>query len=386
MYKKRIWGLNYIILTLGLLAFPMGHAANQIDEAVEKTMDNCVYGIAKLVGASYTRSSRFSNPFQQWLKDNGYQELLKHRLNWSSFGGLEVEMRMSRRPTIFIHGNSDTALGYEEIRGELAQKFTGWSHYLRHFEGKGVQRGEMFGITVGDADSNLAALQIHNYENVMRIRMLIHAVSEYSKTHGNPDGKVNLVCHSMGNTLALKAILGGSAVDLSPQAYAFLPDNAIIKAHLRELELPDGETGEISNRVEKFVGIAGATKGLDKCKGLPELLIPTCRRLMGLSPNSHIIQEINQKEFIPAKKIFSIYGTNDHILETSNSPDRIEGVSSLVQHSSESYIFKGEGHFQVKDDHADLVYSILYGNDFLRRVSNWTSKFKDPNFSHQRLK
>lgn len=332
--------------------------------STERVVETCTEFMSHILDVTFIREGSFESHFSSWLEKNGYEELLKEKSIWSSFGGLKPGQRINHTPTIFIHGNSDTALGYSSQKGELAKKLTGWKKFIKSYLNRGLSMGEMYGITIGDANEHLASYQVHNYENIMRIRLLIHAVSEYSKENGHSSGKVNIVAHSMGNTIGLKAILGGKAYDIEGSHGTRHMQGGMKYFKRKTLELPNGTQGSIADRVNVFVGIAGATKGLDACKGVIEILVPTCNKLMGLSPDGEIINEINEPGLSFASRTYAFYSRNDQILGTSNQENRADGVSSSLPQSDKDFVYEGEDHFEVKDNHRRKIFNLLYGKDF----------------------
>jgi hypothetical protein len=305
----------------------------------------------------------FSDDFQKWLRNNGYQELLKSRVRWSSFGGkTQKGEQIERVPTLFIHGNSDTALGYAG-HGLKSKGLTGWRKYYSAFQNKGIKESEIFGISWGDANPYMASMQAHTYDNIMRVRMAIEAVSLYSEeVLGNTGGRVNVVGHSMGVTLALKAIYGGKAYDAP--VIALLQSRSILTHGFfrKSLELPSGRGGSLADRVENFVGIAGAAKGLDNCRGMG-FIVPSCSDLVGLHSQSEVLKDIWSQNHAPAQNVYSLYSTQDELLTTSNNANRSQGVSSIVPYSQKEYVFDeqaGLDHFATKDENVELVWNLLY--------------------------
>ena len=124
---------------------------------------------------------------------------------WSggSYGGKASSTdTVVNQPVIFIHGNSDKAIG----TGTAGQ--SGWNASVDYFLANGYKTSELYATTWGPADASMSAYQYHSKTNVMKVRKFIEAVKAYTGA-----AKVDIVTHSMGVTLARKAILGGYAND-----------------------------------------------------------------------------------------------------------------------------------------------------------------------------
>lgn len=362
MYNFLVREVVKLIVIFSALTYASCESTRNVASTASEIFEDCSLLLSNILDVDLIKRGEFKEHFASWLKENGYDELLREKSTWSSFGGLEEGEKVSYTPTIFVHGNSDSALGYSKSKGRLAEKLTGWSKFIKSYLRRGLNMGELYGITIGDPHEKLAPYQVHNYENVMRLRLLIHAVSEYTKLHGNPSGKVNIVAHSMGNTLALKAILGGVAYDIDGELGTNLIQGGMKAFKRRQLRLPDGNSGSIAERVRTFVGIAGATKGLDACKGIVEIFIPTCNELMGLAPTGKIVEEINKPGQKFADRVYDLYSTNDQILGTSNDLNRRGGISSSLPNSDKDFVYEGEDHFEVKDKHIRKIFNLLYGH------------------------
>jgi triacylglycerol lipase len=175
----------------------------------------------------------FSPHFRQWLAGEGYSSTwARDDLSGGSFGGFTgtTPEELTHRPVIFVHGNGDRALG-----GPLG----GWQKLRTYLvEEKGYGSAELYATTWGPADPDLAADQHHGAEWVIDLRLFIEAVVKYTSAT-----QVDIIAHSMGVTLARKAILGGTLVDQPTK------------------NLGPALTKDVFN----FVAIAGANQGLVNC-------------------------------------------------------------------------------------------------------------------------
>src|ERR1700682_3542324 len=178
-----------------------------------------------------------STDFRNWLSANGYgsYNLARADVAGGSYGGrVTPGQPVVNQPLIFIHGHSDSALG-------TASPYTGWYNSIGYFKSQGYTSAELYATTWGPADPGQASLQYHSKANMQRLRAFIQAVKAYTGA-----SKVDIVCHSMGVTLARKAIKGGTAYDSAAGG------NYNLGASL-------------TSSIDTFVGISGANRGLTAC-------------------------------------------------------------------------------------------------------------------------
>ncbi|MBC7797633.1 MAG: lipase, partial [Pyrinomonadaceae bacterium] len=203
-----------------------------------------------------TAAQGLTSDFRSWINANGYggYDFARDDLNgYGSYGGKSSPGdSVINQPVIFIHGNSDSAIG-------RSSAFSGWNDSINYFASQGYKRSEMYATTWGDASPSSSAYQYHSKPNIQKIRAFIQAVKAYTGAT-----KVDIVTHSMGVTLTRKAILGGSGNDsLNGGSY--------------NLGSP------ITSSVDTFVGIAGANWGLVSCYQTNSST-PTCGATNGLYP------------------------------------------------------------------------------------------------------
>ncbi|MGC2237786.1 MAG: hypothetical protein WA584_16600 [Pyrinomonadaceae bacterium] len=199
-----------------------------------------------------TASAQLTSDFQNWLNANGYGG---YNFNYSgnSYGGkANAGDTVVNQPVIFIHGNSDSALGQSSA-------LTGWNSSLNYFLSQGYKTSELYATTWGDANPALSAYQYHSKPNLQKIRAFIQAVKAYTGAT-----KVDIVTHSMGVTLARKAVLGGAANDAANGGSYNLGSS-------------------LTSSVDAFVGISGANWGLVSCYQTGGST-PTCAATNGLYP------------------------------------------------------------------------------------------------------
>lgn len=237
--------------------------------------------------------AQLTSHFQSWLSANGYGS---YDFNYSgnSYGGkASASDSVVNQPVIFIHGNSDAALGQSST-------LTGWNSSINYFISNGYKTSELYATTWGDADPYLSAYQYHSKPNLQKIRAFIQAVKAYTGA-----SKVDIVTHSMGVTLTRKAILGGSGNDAA-------------NGGSYNLGSP------LTSSVDTFVGIAGANWGLVSCYQTGGST-PTCAATNGLYPGyyagsppwglSNILYDINYSgSHYEGSYVYTIWSTADEVI------------------------------------------------------------------------
>lgn len=278
--------------------------------------------------------------FQTWLSTNGYgaYNFSNSAIDGDSYGGKASNSTpVTRQPVIFIHGNSDKAVGY------LGTTQSGWTGSLNHFHAQGYTEAELYAVTWGDANPLLSASQTHSKPVLERLRAFVEAVIDYTGA-----SKVDIVTHSMGVTLMRKVIEGGWTNDPSNGgSYNLGPS--------------------LSGQVDAFVGIAGANRGLTNCYPYPSYLTATCDDETGLYPGylwwgsvvgrSDILDDINSSSGYEGDYRYSIWSSNDAIV----------GYGCLVYGGNTCYIPSQTGtknlplygHFGLKDNSGSTQYEMV---------------------------
>ncbi len=276
-------------------------------------------------------TSGFTSHFRTWLSANGYDayNLVRTDLVGGSYGGKASSTdTVVNQPVIFIHGNSDKAVG----TGTAGQ--SGWNASIEYFQSQGYKTSELYATTWGPADASMSAYQYHSKTYVMKVRKLIEAVKAYTGA-----AKVDVIAHSMGVTLARKAILGGYATDsLEGGQYYIGPP--------------------LTASVDTFVGIAGANRGLTSCYTTGGST-PTCANTNGLYPGywngagvsgrSAYLQNLYSTSQFEGAFRYSIHSTADEVIGGGGVvyyeyTSRIPGQTGEKMYSGYPY-----GHFNVKD-------------------------------------
>jgi len=182
---------------------------------------------------------------------NVTEDFARDDLAGGSFGGRTTAGEaIHHDPVVFVHGNSDRALD------TTGSGYLGWNASVAYFQSQGYSNAELYGTTWGPADSLQAGNQEHSRANVLFVRHFLESVLAYTGA-----SKIDVISHSMGVTLARKAILGGSAKDAGGS-----------------YQVGSALTGS----VDTFVGIAGANLGLSAC--FSTATVPTCGDLDGFYP------------------------------------------------------------------------------------------------------
>ena len=274
-------------------------------------------------------AAQLTPDFQSWLSANGYGGY-DFNYNGNSYGGKSsASDTVVNQPVIFIHGNSDSALGQSST-------LTGWNGSLNYFLSQGYKTSELYATTWGDASPALSAYQYHSKPNLQKIRAFIQAVKAYTGA-----AKVDIVTHSMGVTLARKAILGGTGNDAA-------------NGGSYNLGSP------LTASVDTFVGIAGANYGLVSCYQTGGST-PTCAATNGLYPGyaagsppyglSNILYNINYSaaSHYEGSFVYTIWSTADEVIGYGNAvygryTSRIPGQNGEVTFGAYPY-----GHINSKD-------------------------------------
>jgi hypothetical protein len=300
---------------------------NKLHKLVIATLGALVLGACSLSAQVIPVQGGLTKDFTTWLSANGYASYGFQRsdLIGGSYGGkASATDTVVHEPVIFIHGNSDKAIG----TGGLYQ--SGWTSSLNYFLSKGYKTSELYATTWGPANSLLASSQYHSKAYLTETRAFIQAVLAYTGA-----AKVNIVSHSMGVTLARKAILGGSASDaLAGGSY--------------NLGTP------LTSFIDTFVGCAGANWGLVACYSTGGTT-PTCAVTNGLYPGymygpyglSSILSSINSKSHYEGSHVYSIWSTADEIIMYG---DMVWGqYTSEIPGQNGEVVSAINGHDQCKD-------------------------------------
>ncbi len=307
------------------------------DAEVEPTADVAADAASDLDVAA---TAGLTADFRAWLAAHQYDvaDLARDDLTGGSFGGrAHAGEALAHDPVIFIHGNSDKALGTA-----IAQ--TGWTASRAWFLQHGYTDAELYATTWGPADAAQAAQQEHSRKNIQHLRKFVEAVLAYTGAQ-----KVDIVAHSMGVTLARKVVLGGSASDPGDGgAYAV--------------------GAPLTDHVDAFVGIAGANLGLTSCF-LTGPTTPTCSAGNGLYPGALVglavagrsayLTDLLQTSGYEGGFRYALWSTMDEIIGYADivygqPTSRLPGQTAEVTFATAPY-----GHFGLKDLTADVQLALV---------------------------
>jgi triacylglycerol lipase len=267
---------------------------------------------------SVSKDSRFSNDFQKWLFEHGYGKYDFAKGNVPAFGGRSKPgEKVTKEPVIFIHGNSDSAAG--------------WKDSIETFSKNGYKPSEMYAMTWGPSNPLLSGQQYHSEKYLEEVRAFIQAVKEYTGAE-----KVDVIGHSMGVTLARKAIQGGDGFDSQTHQ----------KFNLGK---------PLTNSVDTFVGIAGANHGLASALWTGDL-VPTTNTTDGLHPASKFLEDINAVNHDEGAHVYSIWSNADELIGVG-----LAGFTSPIpgQDGEKVYNTFPFGHIGLKDLTAETQLAMI---------------------------
>ncbi|CAI5448221.1 unnamed protein product [Caenorhabditis angaria] len=317
--------------------------------------------------------------FQQFLYSKGLASYDYARFDLGksgSFGGrgkLDPELyetakpgKPGKIPVVFFHGNSDSALKSNDFS-------TGWTKTVEYFLSQGYEMDELYATSWGNTNTTAAVFRFHDCRTVIRLRKFVEAVFDYTGAR-----EINIISHSMGVTLARKVIQGGWIQDENESCNIGKP---------------------MTNKIRAILGIAGANYGLCACIGHSESVVwPTCNSDNGLWPGetcvnanfeglcaadplpgpcnglqySKFLTDLNTIRYKPALNIFSMYSTEDELIDLRRSMgDILIGNGNLVWGRPTSEIPWSDGvkvytnytHMETKlNTTADQYHIITYLN------------------------
>ena len=280
----------------------------------------------------------FTPHFQLWLQERSeYQGLSRSDLMGGSFGGLiDGEDCLERIPVVFIHGNSDRAQG---------GLFDGWSEVLPGYLRNGYRSAELYGTSYGYPESMTADEYTHDQANVMQVRRMMEAVLEYTGSD-----TIHVVAHSLGVTIARRAILGGLENDSNGSTY--------------DIGAP------LTNSIDAFIGIAGANLGLASCTFATTA---ACGDELGLYPGtwsngeldnqSRLLTTLNTSEHYEGQRVYAIWGESDGLLGQDTLLDcLLYGENTCQIPGQDDEYNEYLNHFDIRDDTVSTQLRFLRGD------------------------
>jgi hypothetical protein len=269
--------------------------------------------------------------FQTWLAAHGYGADDFARMGTGgSFGGRATAGdAVPKIPIVFVHGNSDAAIG----RGG---QLTGWDAPRRYLLSRGWTDAALYATTWGPADPTKANDQSHDRAYLTRLRRFISAVQQYTGA-----SKVVVVTHSMGTTLARKAIEGGSGTDAAGA---------------------DALGAPLTSIVDTFIGIAGANWGLVYCYSTPDPA--TCSKVYGFWPGANAT---DGPSTVLAAMNATSHDEGAHVFSYCSKDDEILGLGGVVWGKStcsipgEDAAANGDGlqHVPLKDQSGPTIEKLI---------------------------
>jgi hypothetical protein len=280
-------------------------------------------------GVGVNGAAAYSTSFKAWMNANGYSDLAVIE----GFGGSGTDcLTYTLQPIIYIHGNSDYAQSWSSVRTAMI--------------GLGYKPVELYAIGWGGKGALNAASNHHKADYMISIRRFIAAVKGYTKA-----AKVDVISHSMGVTLARKAIKGGNAYNTYDRSGTAVALGASLKTS-----------------VDTFVGIAGGNRGLNSCgwwDGGTAVWSNTCWS-NGLSMDNPFIDELTYGSTGQvASYIYSIYSYVDEIVCIGSCYVWYTHTSIISgQTGGKSYSTVPYGHFGVKNLTASVQKSMVVNHTY----------------------
>lgn len=204
---------------------------------------------------------------------------------------------------VMVHGNTGSP--------------SDWNNTVSYLKGKGWLDSQIYRPAWGYTLAANAYLNSHDSTNTGKVKTAITNALNASCT-----GKIDVIGHSMGVTLAMKAI---------------------------------NELG-VSGRVNTFVGIAGAQHGLLSCGVYPyNVLTPTCGS-QGLSVNSPLINSVRNKRY--GAKMYSIKSWIDQVVCGTGTCLVYGSHTSNIDMQNASYDYS-TGHFGLQTGTASKQWELI---------------------------
>ncbi|GMS94090.1 hypothetical protein PENTCL1PPCAC_16265, partial [Pristionchus entomophagus] len=282
---------------------------------------------ALVVAAAASAHGPFSQDFVNFLEKNPERNeyalsAFKEYGTAGTFGGRSTkDSKITEQPVLFVHGNSDSALHHSDMA-------SGWTKSVEHFKERGYSGAELYGLTYGTRDINLSLQSTITCRNLLGLRRFIEAILEYTEAE-----QIDIVAHSMGVTLARKAIQGGQ-IHLSGES----------------CDLDES----LSEKVDALVAISGANYGMCMCLMAGIAGTPACGQV-GYAPGScghrdasltacaedtaecegeadyaGVLRAVNADDEQEADFIASLWSNGKGVLTSNPSDDAILGKGNMV--------------------------------------------------------
>ncbi|CDW74664.1 lipase [Stylonychia lemnae] len=277
--------------------------------------------------------------FQSWLDSNGFQsyDFVRKDLVGGSFGGKQdVKDQIKNIPIVFVHGNSDVAVGTNDWQ-------FGFTKTIQYFMQNGYSQQELYATTWGNGNYSLGEFESHDQKRVMLIRKFFEAVLAYTG-----QSQIQVISHSMGVTLSRRALKGGK-VSNSKETYDVGP--------------------ALTAQVDTFISLAGGNYGVYTCKGQSQHII--CNIDDGYWPAqpyedgpSIYLKDLNDDSTKEAQHVFALLSLQDMRM-TLNDID-FGKKTGLFPTVDDYHIFTTQqfSHLCLRDFVAPLLMHLLSKHDF----------------------
>ncbi len=258
---------------------------------------------------AFSMPKKFGSHFNSWLKSHGYGGAFPY----GGVGGGADAPKVQKTPVIFIHGNGSMAWGQ---MGDTK----GWRTVYAYLKNKGFNKTELYAVNWQNKSFALSAFNDHSTERINIVKRFIKAVHAYTGK------KVSVISHSMGVTLARKAMADGN----------------------------------LYNKVKTFIAIAGANHGLKRCAfnffgKLKCKTVPTCSKSTGLCPApGSFVHRLNEADNQMQGK-----PTRTYVLRSRRDRVCVPVSSALLKGAHKVLTFNKLSHWNVKNKTAKHQYKCL---------------------------
>jgi len=289
----------------------------------------------------------FGSHFKTYLNSTGNSDL-------TGFGGSTsktLDCAVTKQPIVFMHGNGDDVNG-----AAMGSTYGGWKASRDYFISKGYKPTELYAVNYGIPGISGASYNYHSAANLSKVKRFIDAVITYTGA-----SKIDVIAHSLGVTMARKAIKGGTFTEYL---------GATINLGTN-----------INTKVDTFVGIAGGNRGLNSCGSWPlNTWTPTCGP-DGLAVNNPFLKALN------GGAAYMIYGVGNTLSMKTGSytysiKSWVDEIVCLPSYPTYCYIYMkhtsqldGEngsktyssvpyGHFGLKTQTAAVQYNMVVNHTY----------------------
>lgn len=217
----------------------------------------------------------------------------------------------------------------------------GFSQSIEYFLSKGYTKGELYITTWGPGNQLMASQNYHSKEYLTYLRAFTEAVLKYTGAE-----KIDVIGHSMGVTLGRRVIKGGK-----------------VNSTLFPFDLGSS----LADKVDTFIGIAGANYGLVTCQYVGSMM-PTCNTLNGFYPGtakdvglSSYLKELNDDTSKEGDHVFAMYSTQDDLIMYG---DLVFGQYTSKWPSIDDFKEFTYTHINMRDYTKEIQYNLVTNHSF----------------------